>query len=106
MKSAEKYVEKLRRMKPNLQVKGQRMDRLDAYFMPGINTISLTLNWAELPEYGDLMTAFSPYIGEKVNRFTHLNQSHQDLMDRIRMIRLCCQQVGGCIPRCMGIDAP
>ena len=105
MKSAEKYVEKLRRMKPNLQVKGQRMDRLDAYFMPGINTISLTLNWAELPEYGDLMTAFSPYMGEKVNRFTHLNQSHQDLMDRIRMIRLCCQQVGGCIQRCMGIDA-
>lgn len=105
MKTAKQYLDKLQKMRSNIQVKGRTTDRLDPYFMPGINTISLTFEWAHLPDNKNVMTAYSSFIGEQINRFTHLNQSQQDLLDRIKMIRLYCQRVGGCIQRCMGIDA-
>jgi 4-hydroxyphenylacetate 3-monooxygenase/4-hydroxybutyryl-CoA dehydratase/vinylacetyl-CoA-Delta-isomerase len=92
-------------MRRNVQTRGERIDRDDSYLMPGINTISLTHDVALNPENEDLMTAFSPLINCKIGRFTHLNQNTEDLLKKIEMVRVLCQKVGGCIQRCMGVDA-
>ena len=51
------------------------------------------------------MTATSSLTGKKINRFTHLPQNPYDLMLKQKMVRLLAQRVGGCIQRCMGMDA-
>lgn len=69
MKTPDQYLEKLQRIRPNVQVRGQIVDRIDPYFMPGINTISLALKLAQLPETQGVMTAFSPVLGEEIISF-------------------------------------
>jgi len=67
--------------------------------------MSVTFDLAQDPEWAGLLTAISPLTGEKINRFAHLPQNSYDLIQKQKMIRLLCQRVGGCIQRCMGMDA-
>jgi len=57
------------------------------------------------PKWKGLMTARSHITGKEINRFTHVNQTAEDLLAKQRMVRLACQRVGGCVERCMGCDA-
>jgi len=52
-----------------------------------------------------LLVTHSHLTGKKINRFTHINQSAEDLMKKQEMTRKLCRLVGGCIQRCMGCDA-
>ena len=60
---------------------------------------------AEDPQYEDLMTATSNLTGKKVNRFTHLHQSTDDLIKKVKMQRLLGQKTAACFQRCVGMDA-
>ncbi|MDR9829835.1 4-hydroxyphenylacetate 3-hydroxylase N-terminal domain-containing protein, partial [Vibrio sp. FNV 38] len=51
------------------------------------------------------MTATSNLTGETVNRFSHLHQSTQDLVNKVKMQRLCGQKTASCFQRCVGMDA-
>lgn len=70
-----------------------------------MNSVRMTYDLAQQPEYQDLMTAISPYTGERVNRFTHIHQSTTDLMNKVKMQRLCGQKTASCFQRCVGMDA-
>jgi len=72
---------------------------------PSLNSIGMTYELANQPEYEDLMTAASSLNGEKVNRFTHLHQSTDDLIKKVKMQRLLGQKTGACFQRCVGMDA-
>ena len=65
----------------------------------------MTYDLAQVEEYQDLMTAISPYTGERVNRFTHIHQSTDDLIKKVKMQRLLGQQTASCFQRCVGMDA-
>ena len=65
----------------------------------------MTYDLAQMPEYEDLMTATSSLTGEKINRFTHIHQSTQDLINKVRMQRLLGQKTAACFQRCVGMDA-
>ncbi len=54
------------------------------------------------PELG---TAISPYTGERVNRFLHIAQSPEDLVNQNKMQRRLGQLTGTCFQRCVGMDA-
>ena len=58
-----------------------------------------------MPEYEDLMTATSNLTGEKINRFTHIHQSAEDLVKKVKMQRLLGQKTAACFQRCVGMDA-
>ncbi len=92
-------------MKKNLYYDGEKIDRLDERQMPTINTIGMTFDLAEDPEFKDLMLVKSHLTGEIINRFTHIHHSTEDLHKKQDMTRKLCQRVGGCIQRCMGCDA-
>ncbi len=51
------------------------------------------------------MLATSHLTGKKVNRFTNLHQSTDDLLNKVKMLRLLGQKTGSCFQRCVGMDA-
>ena len=72
---------------------------------PALNSVRMTYDLAQKPEYQDLMAAVSPYTGERVNRLTHIHQSASDLVKKVKMQRLLGQQTASCFQRCVGMDA-
>ena len=105
MRTKEDYIKGLSKMKRNLYMDGQLLDRTDEMQMGCIDTIGTTYDEALRPENEDLMTAVSHLTGERINRFTHVHQNADDLHKKQDMTRMLCQKVGSCIQRCMGIDA-
>ncbi len=101
----EAYVERLGKMKPNVYMFGKAHKRTGEYLSGGLYVIRQTFDWAHDPEYEDVCTATSHLTGEKINRFTHIHRSKEDLLNKQLMTRLLCHRVGGCIQRCMGTDA-
>lgn len=77
----------------------------DPILRPSLNSVRMTYDLAQVEEYQDLMTAISPYTGERVNRFTHIHQSTDDLIKKVKMQRLLGQQTASCFQRCVGMDA-
>ena len=105
LKTKEEYHEKLRSMRPNVYMNGEVVDRFDERLVPAINVIDMTYELTRDPKYEGLLTTRSHLDGAVINRFTHIHQSTDDLLRKQEMTRLYCQKVGGCIQRCMGIDA-
>ncbi len=105
MRSLEEYRADLYRMRPNVYIGGRRVSRDDTRLQGGIYVISKTFELVEHPDYKHLLTARSHLSGKTINRFTHINQSAEDLMTKQEMTRKLCHIVGGCIQRCMGCDA-
>ena len=104
-KTKEDYVERLKKMKKNVYIGGEKVGHVDERLLPGINVVSVTFDMAHNPEFEDVCTAKSHITGEKINRFCHIHQSKEDLLKKQEMTRLLCQRCGGCIQRCMGIDS-
>jgi aromatic ring hydroxylase len=104
MRTKQDYIKSLSKMKRNIYYDGNLIDRTDELQMDCINTIGMTYDEAEKPENQDLLTAVSHLSGERINRFTHIHQSTEDLHRKQDMTRMLCQKVGGCIQRCMGCD--
>ncbi len=103
--TSQEYRERLFSMKRNVYMDGELVGRDDPRIAPAINVISLTYDLAREPQYEGVMTATSHLSGQRINRFCHIHQSVEDLLDKQKMTRLYCQKTGGCIQRCMGIDA-
>ena len=105
MRTYEEYVEDLLKMKPNIYIGEEKVDRSDPRLKGGMYIIKQTFDCAASEEYEDICTTTSHLTGNKINRFTHIHQSEDDLLKKQLMTRLLCQRTGGCIQRCMGIDA-
>jgi len=104
LRTSEEYIERLKRMKPNVYAHGRQIRRDDPMLEKPISTLRFTFDVAEKSEYRDLMVTTSHLTGEKINRFTGLNMSIEDLFKKQEMTRLLCHKVGGCIQRCMATD--
>ena len=107
MMTKEQYVESLRGLHLNLYRFGERVENVvdDEVIRPSLNSFAATYELAEDPQYEDLMTAVSSLTGKKINRFTHLHQSADDLIKKVKMQRLLGQKTAACFQRCVGLDA-
>jgi len=105
--TSEEYKARLRKMKINIIVNGERVEDVTTHpsLALGINTIARTYDCAHEPEFRHLATATSHLTGETINRFDHVNRSREDLMTKIELVRALARQVGGCNQRCVGTDA-
>jgi len=102
--SKKQFIDRLSKMRRNIYFDGHLIDRTDELQMDTINMIGSTYDFAQDPRFQDLVLAKSHITGNIINRFTHIHQSTEDLHKKQDMTRALCQQVGGCIQRCMGID--
>jgi aromatic ring hydroxylase len=105
MRTKERYIEGLRKMRRNLYYGGEKIDRTDERQMACLETMGTTFDEANKPQNAGLLTARSHLTGKEINRFTHIHQNAEDLHKKQDMTRFLCRIVGGCIQRCMGIDA-
>lgn len=107
MKTPGEYVESLRKLKLVVYQLGKRLENVvdDPIIRPSLNAVSMTYALAQDPKYEDIMTAKSHLTGHKINRFTHIHQSVDDLVKKSKMGRLMGSQTGCCFQRCVGMDA-
>ncbi len=107
MKTGKEYEDSLRKLKLNVYLFGKKVENVvdDPMIRPSMNAVKLTYELAHQPEYEDLMVAVSHISGKKINRFTHIHQSTQDLVKKTKMGRLLGSQTACCFQRCVGMDA-
>lgn len=105
--TGEQYVESLRKLNLKVYSFGKKIESPvdNPIIRPSMNSVKMTYDLAEMPEYEDLMTATSNLTGEKVNRFCHIHQNTEDLVKKVKMQRLCGQKTASCFQRCVGMDA-
>lgn len=106
LKTAKEYIDSLRELNPAVYILGERIkNHADHPMLRGqIDATALTYELAHQPRYKELMVAVSPLSGDEVNRFLHLFESIEDLVKKVKMIRLLGQKTGTCFMRCTGLD--
>ena len=105
--TGKQYIESLRKLKTRVYLFGEQVENWVDHPMirPSINCVAMTYALAQQPEYADIMTAKSSITGKTINRFTHLHQSADDLIKKVKMQRLLGQKTASCFQRCVGMDA-
>jgi 4-hydroxybutyryl-CoA dehydratase/vinylacetyl-CoA-Delta-isomerase len=106
MKTAEEYVESLRRRNVRLFLRGERVEQpVDHPIVaPSVRTVAESYRLAHDPAHRALFTAHSRFIDGPVNRFTHVFESRDDLLRKIEMQRVLGRLTGTCFQRCVGMD--
>lgn len=107
MKTAQEYESSLRSLKLNIYMFGEKVENPVEHpvIRPSMNSVAKTYELAFDPRYEELMTVTSSLTGEKINRFTHLHQSTDDLIKKVKMQRVMGQKTASCFQRCVGLDA-
>ncbi len=107
MMTGEEYLESIRKMKMQIYLLGERIETPvgNPILMPSLNSVKMTYDLAQEQEYRPLMTAISHLDGSTINRFTHIHQSCEDLIAKVKMQRLLGQKTASCFQRCVGMDA-
>jgi len=105
--TGEQYIESIRKINMEIYLFGERVENPVDHpvLRPSLNSVRMTYDLAQVPEYQDLMTAVDPDTGKRVNRFCHIHRSTQDLINKVKMQRLCGQKTASCFQRCVGMDA-
>lgn len=109
MKTGKEYRESLRGRNMKVYLKGQLLDSetlIDHPFIRGhVNSAAMTYDMAFDPKYEDLLTTTSHLTGKKINRFTSIHMSVDDLIKKVKMLRAISLKTGTCYQRCVGYDA-
>ena len=106
MKTTQEFVGSLRQLKRELYVLGERVERATEHpiLRPSLNALAKTYEMAHDPRYTELFVR-QGLDGEEVNCFTSLHHSTQDLLDKVKALRILGQETGTCFQRCVGWDA-
>ncbi|MFX1314349.1 MAG: 4-hydroxyphenylacetate 3-hydroxylase family protein [Promethearchaeota archaeon] len=106
LKTPEEYLESIKRP-VNLYMFGEKVKEFwnNPIIKPSINSVMKIYELAQKEEYEDIMTAKSHLTGGIINRFTHIHQSVDDLIKKVKMQRLLGQNTACCFQRCVGFDA-
>jgi len=105
LKTPEEFLESIKRP-VNLYMFGKKVEEFwnHPIIKPSIRTVMKIYELAQMEEYKDVMTATSHFTGEIINRFTHIHQSIDDLIKKVKMQRLLGQKTACCFQRCVGFD--
>ena len=99
------YIDSLRGRNLKVYLFGELVDEPVDHpvIRPSINAIAETYDLAQ--RNPELATALSPLTGERINRFLHIAESPEDLVNQNKMQRRLGQLTGTCFQRCVGMDA-
>ena len=106
IKTSAMYEESLRNLSPVIYYKGERIKGVtrDPATAPHVRAAAMTYALASDDKYKGLATATSNLTGHTINRFTHVHQSIDDLIKKIKLFRVLGQKTGTCFQRCVGCD--
>jgi 4-hydroxybutyryl-CoA dehydratase/vinylacetyl-CoA-Delta-isomerase len=105
--TGEQYIESIRKINMEVYLLGKKVPVPvdDPILRPSLNSVRMTYDLAQKPEYEDLMTVVDAETGKKINRFNNIHRSTDDLIKKVKMQRLLGQQTAACFQRCVGMDA-
>ncbi len=106
MRTKQEYIDSLKELNTVVYAFGEKLDNFVDHplIKPHVNAAAMTYEMAHDPEFEDLVTATSHLTGKKVSRFTHIHQSAEDLVRKVKMLRAISQRTGSCYQRCVGFD--
>jgi 4-hydroxybutyryl-CoA dehydratase/vinylacetyl-CoA-Delta-isomerase len=106
LKNGGEYIESLRELNPVIYYKGKRIDDVTRHpaTSPHVRAAAMTYSLAAKDEYRDLATAKSHLTGRTISRFTHVHQNIEDLIKKVKLLRVLGQKTGTCFQRCVGFD--
>jgi 4-hydroxybutyryl-CoA dehydratase/vinylacetyl-CoA-Delta-isomerase len=104
--SASKYLNSLRELSPTIYYKGKRIKDVTVHpaTAPHARAAAMTYSLANTKEFRGLATATSHLTGETISRFTHVHQNVEDLIKKVKLLRVLGQKTGTCFQRCVGFD--
>ena len=104
LKTAQDYIESLRGRKLEVFLLGERVEEPVDHpiIRPSINAMAESYILAD--EDPQLATAWSSISEQQINRFLHVPESPQDLVQKNKMQRRMGQLTGTCFQRCAGLD--
>jgi 4-hydroxybutyryl-CoA dehydratase/vinylacetyl-CoA-Delta-isomerase len=106
IKNAPDYMKSLRKLNQVVFYKGKRIKDVTRHpaTAPHVRSAAMTYALANDPEYKDLATATSHLTGKTISRFTHVHQNVEDLVKKVKLLRVLGQKTGSCFQRCVGLD--
>jgi 4-hydroxybutyryl-CoA dehydratase / vinylacetyl-CoA-Delta-isomerase len=104
--SGDDYRESLRSYSPRVFLDGREVASVadEPSFAPGVNALAYTYDFARRPELERLALATQHSRQRVVNRMLHVNESSGDLLNKLEVVRLLCQETG-CAQRYLAHDA-
>jgi len=104
--TASKYLDSLRVLKPVVYYKGKRIKDVTVHpaTVPHVRAAAMTYSLANNKEFKELATATSHLTGKTISRFTHVHQNVEDLIKKVKLLRVLGQKTGTCFQRCVGFD--
>ncbi|MCP4665636.1 MAG: 4-hydroxybutyryl-CoA dehydratase, partial [Deltaproteobacteria bacterium] len=102
----EQYVAGLRELGHRVFVQGEAVPSVVDHPISGPPAMALAETYlqAEEEEKRSLFTARSNITGNLINRFTHIQHSMDDLVNKILMLREMGKKTACCFQRCAGLD--
>ena len=103
--TAADYRDSLRSLKPRVFVEGQRVESVadEPKLIPGINAVGVSYDLAQVAELKPIMTATQHSSGKTINRMMHIDQSGDDLLNKLEAVRFMCK-ISGCGQRYLTHD--
>ncbi|MCC7041521.1 MAG: 4-hydroxyphenylacetate 3-hydroxylase [Burkholderiales bacterium] len=100
------YRESLRGYRPRVFVDGREVASVvdEPALRPGVNALAFTYDSALRADLEPIALATQTRRNRIVNRMTHVNESAGDLLNKLEMVRLLCQETG-CAQRYLAHDA-
>ena len=107
LKTGDEYLHSMKSLDLKAHMLGQNTSDLDqnGLVTPSRRAVAYTFDAAHDPETRDLFCVESSLCKDVVNRFSHLHQGTEDLVNKVRMQRLCGTSTACCFQRCVGMDA-
>ncbi len=106
LKNGAEYIESLKTLKPVIYYLGKKIEDVTEHpaTSPHVRAAAMTYALASQDEYKDLATATSHLTGRTISRFTHVHQNVEDLIKKVKLLRILGQKTGTCFQRCVGFD--
>ena len=106
IKTTADYLTSLQKLNPTIYYRGERIMDVTRHpaTAPHVRSAAMTFSLANNAKYRDLATATSHLTGNTISRFTHVHQSVEDLIKKIKLLRVLGQKTGTCFQRCVGFD--
>ncbi|MBW2411597.1 MAG: 4-hydroxybutyryl-CoA dehydratase [Deltaproteobacteria bacterium] len=106
LKNGAEYMDSLRNLNAKIFYKGKRIEDVTKHpaTAPHVRAAAMTYALASKQKYRDLATATSHLTGNTISRFTHVHQGIEDLIKKIKLLRVLGQKTATCFQRCVGFD--
>mgnify|MGYP006284847455 FL=1 len=106
IQTTSQYMDSLKKLSPVIYYKGVRVGDVTTHpaTAPHVRAAAMTYALANIEDYENLATATSHLTGNTISRFTHIHQNVEDLIKKVKLLRVLGQKTATCFQRCVGFD--